>query len=263
LQAELAVRERAEEQIRALNAALEDRVVQRTAQLEAAVKELDAFSYSISHDLRAPIRAMDGFSGILLQRYAAQLPAEPQRYLQLVRDNAQRMGQLVDDLLAFSRLSRQPLVTQRVAPAELARQVLAELAAECEGRCIHVSIGELPSCQAAPALLKQVLANLLANALKFTSGREVAVVEVGCRTEDGQDVYFVKDNGAGFDMRYASKLFGVFRRLHTAEEYPGTGVGLAIVQRIVERHGGRVWAEAAVDQGATFYFTLGGDGSHE
>jgi light-regulated signal transduction histidine kinase (bacteriophytochrome) len=238
---------------------LERRVIERTAQLAAANQELEAFSYSISHDLRAPLRAINGFARILLEEHAPHLADEAQEYLALVRDNAQQMGQLINDLLAFSYLSRQLLTKQLVAPADLVRQVFSDLHAAQEGRDVNLVVGALPLCQADPALLKQVLVNLLANALKFTSRREVAVIEVGCREEQEEHVYFVKDNGVGFNMAYADKLFGVFQRLHRAEEYEGTGVGLAIVQRIIHRHGGRIWAEAAVDQGATFYFTLGGE----
>jgi signal transduction histidine kinase len=242
---------------------LEQRVIERTAQLEAANKELEAFSYSISHDLRAPLRAIHGFSRILLEEHAPHLADEAQRYLHLVRDNAQRMGQLIDDLLAFARLSRQPLKCQRVVCADLVRQVLEDLSGEHAGRRVDIAVGDLPLCQADPALLKQVLVNLCMNALKFTRQREVAVIEIGCCEASGECVYFVKDNGIGFDMQYVGKLFGVFQRLHRANEYDGTGVGLAIVQRIISRHGGRVWAEAAVNQGATFYFTLGGDMVHD
>ena len=238
---------------------LEQRVIERTAQLEAANHELEAFSYSISHDLRAPLRAINGFARILLEEYAPHLADDAQEYLQLIRDNAQHMGQLIDDLLAFARLSRQPLTKQPVAPADLVRQALNELRAMQGERRIDFRIGDLPLCQADPALLKQVFINLLANALKFTSRREVAVIKVGCREEQGEPVYFVKDNGVGFNMAYVDKLFGVFQRLHRADEYEGTGVGLAIVQRIIHRHGGRIWAEAAVNQGATFSFTLGGE----
>jgi len=236
---------------------LEEELKQTAAELARSNAELESFSYSVSHDLRAPLRAVDGFARILIEDYAPQLKPEAQRYLDLVRDNARRMGQLIDDLLAFSRLSRQPLTTRPIAPADLARQVLDDLRREQEGRRVDIVIGELPACQADPALLRQVFVNLLGNALKFTRGREVARIEVGCREIDGERAYFVQDNGAGFDMQYAHKLFGVFQRLHRAEDYAGTGVGLAIVQRIVHRHGGRAWAEAEVDKGATFYFTIG------
>jgi len=239
-------------------AELEARVRARTAELEAANHELEAFSYSVSHDLRAPLRAIQGFARILLDTYAPSLPDQAQHYLHLVVDSAQHMGQLIEDLLAFSRMSRQPLTKQPVALAALVRQVLQDLRPLQGARHIDVCMGTLPLCQADPALLKQVMSNLLANALKFTSRRAAAVIEVGWRQEQGEAIYFVKDNGAGFDMAYADKLFGVFQRLHRADEYEGTGVGLAIVQRIIHRHGGRIWAEAAVEQGATFSFTLGG-----
>ena len=236
------------------------------AQLEAANKELEAFSYSVSHDRRAPLRAMDGFSRILIEKHASGLPEEAQRYLHLVRTNAQRMGQLVDDLLTFSRLNRQSLKKQLVSPASIVHQCLNELRGEQDGRRVEISIGELPACQGDPALVKRVWLNLIGNALKYTRKREVAQIEVGAQT-DAQapdvSIYFVRDNGVGFDMQYADKLFGVFQRLHRAEEYEGTGVGLAIVQRIVQRHGGRAWVEATVDQGATFYFTLEMGAAHE
>jgi signal transduction histidine kinase len=239
-------------------ATLERRVAERTAELRAANRELEAFSYSVSHDLRAPLRAITGFSRILLEDYAPQLPDEAQHYLKIVDNGGQHMGQLIDDLLTFSRLGRMELRKQPVATADLVRQVLADLQAEQSGRQVEITLGDLPPCRAEPSLLRQVFVNLLHNALKYSRNREVARIEVGCRECDGEQVYFVKDNGVGFDMQYAQKLFGVFQRLHRAEEYEGTGVGLAIVQRIVDRHGGRVWAEAALDQGATFYFTLKG-----
>jgi light-regulated signal transduction histidine kinase (bacteriophytochrome) len=236
---------------------LEARVAARTAELSAANKELEAFSYSVSHDLRAPLRAIDGFSRILLEEYVAGLPEDAQHYFKLVRDGAQQMGRLIDDLLAFSRLSRQPLSMRPIDAAALIHQCLEELQPEIDGRQIELTIGAMPYRQGDPALLKQVWFNLIANALKYTRRRNTARIEIGSRAENGQAIYFVKDNGAGFDMRYADKLFGVFQRLHRTEEYEGTGVGLAIVQRIIHRHGGRVWAEAAVGQGATFSFTLG------
>jgi light-regulated signal transduction histidine kinase (bacteriophytochrome) len=258
VQHELAERAKAEAEVHALSIELEQRVVARTAELAAANKELEAFSYSVSHDLRAPLRAIDGFGRILLEEYSADLPEQGQRYFQLIRGNAQQMGRLIDDLLAFARLSRQPLRKRSVDPAELVRECLDELRAEQDGRQVETRIGELLECAADPALLKQVWINLLANALKYTRQREPAVIEIASQAEGAETIYIVRDNGVGFDMRYSDKLFGVFQRMHRAEDYEGTGVGLAIVQRIIHRHGGRIWAEAAVGRGATFYFTLGG-----
>ncbi|MCL4505199.1 MAG: ATP-binding protein [Chloroflexi bacterium] len=239
-------------------------------ELAAANKELEAFSYSVSHDLRAPLRAIDGFSRILMEDYATQLDPEALRYFNLVRDNSRQMGNLVDDLLSFSRLSRQALRKQSVKTTALVRQSLDELRAETNGRRVEFTVGDpspfgsaqdgsgqaLPECQADPNLLKQVWINLLSNALKYTRKREVARIEIGWKKENDEQVFFVKDNGVGFDMKYVHKLFGIFQRLHRSEDYEGTGVGLAIVQRIVHRHGGRVWAESQVDDGATFYFSL-------
>ncbi|HTJ00522.1 MAG TPA: PAS domain S-box protein [Dongiaceae bacterium] len=231
---------------------------QSNRKLEAANRELEAFSYSVSHDLRAPLRAVNGFADIVLEDYGAQLPEEGRRFLERIRNGGKRMGELIDDLLTFSRLSRQPLKLQPVDTDRLVRQVLDELQPQHEGRAVELRVRPLPACQADPALLKQVWFNLLSNAIKYTRGRNPAVVEVGSTEQSGAVVYFVGDNGTGFDMQFADKLFGVFQRLHRADEFEGTGVGLAIVQRVVHRHGGQVWAEAAVDRGARFSFTLNG-----
>jgi two-component system sensor histidine kinase/response regulator len=269
-QEELTRRKQAEADILLRSQELDEankRLLEANHALALANNELEAFSYSVSHDLRAPLRAIDGFSRILHQEYAATLSEAAQQYLQDIRANSQRMGRLIDDLLGFARLSRQPLKKQTVGPAALVRQCLEELRGERKGRCVEVQVGDLPCCQADPALLKQVFTNLLSNALKYTGKRPTALIETGGRIEadgragaTGQCTYFVKDNGVGFDMRYADKLFGVFQRLHRAEDYDGTGVGLAIVQRIVHRHGGRVWAESQPNLGATFYFTLAAAG---
>jgi len=250
-------RKRDEEEIKALNAALD----QRAVQLETANRELEAFSYSISHDLRAPLRAMSGFAHILLEDHAAELSAEAAECAQIIAANARQMGELIDDLLAFAHLGRQSLKKQAVAPTQMAHALVDEMHGKLNGRRVRIQIDEMMDCQADPALLKQVYANLIGNALKYTRERDPALIEIGCIAEENNNraIYFVKDNGIGFDMRYADKLFGVFQRLHSAAEYEGTGVGLALVQRIVQRHGGRVWAEALPDHGATFYFTLTGE----
>jgi signal transduction histidine kinase len=251
------------EEVDSINRQLQGKVgevTQRTQELEAANRELEAFSYSVSHDLRAPLRAINGFTSILFEDYADALPAEARRYLQRVKDSGEHMGHLVDDLLNFSRLGRQAVRRQRVSIRSLVDRAMTELSPALEGRHVEVVIGELPDGDCDPALVEQVFVNLLSNAFKYSRRREHARVEVGVAegTDDPGPVFFVRDNGAGFDMEYAGKLFGVFQRLHRAEEFEGTGVGLAIVQRVVERHGGRVWAEAKVDEGATFYFTLKG-----
>jgi signal transduction histidine kinase len=238
-------------------------VTERTHQLEAANHELEAFSYSVSHDLRAPLRAISGFTAILLEDYSSALPEEGLGYLDRVKQNGDHMGHLIDDLLDFSRLGRQALRVQRVRTRAVVDRALAQLAPVIAGHQVELVVGDLPDCDSDPDLLEQVFVNLLSNAFKYSGKREGARVEVGARADDSSagPVYFVKDNGAGFDMRYVEKLFGVFQRLHRREDYEGTGVGLAIVQRIVARHGGRVWAEAKVNQGATFYFTLSKGGA--
>ncbi len=225
-------------------------------QLETANKELESFSYSVSHDLRAPLRAMDGFSRILQEDFGPALEPQAKHYLERIRANANRMGELVDDLLAFSRLGRQALKLAPVEPAALVVQAWDELAAERAGREVLLEVAALPACLADAGLLRQVFVNLLGNALKYSRRRAQAQITVGCQLGQSDPRYFVGDNGVGFDMAYADKLFGVFQRLHRPEEYEGTGVGLAIVARIVQRHGGQIWAEAKLDEGATFYFTL-------
>jgi len=235
---------------------LTQQVLTRTHQLESANKELEAFSYSVSHDLRAPLRSIDGFSRILMEDHAPALPADVVRLLGIVRNNTQQMGRLIDDLLAFSRLSRQPINRQMVNTVDLVQQVMEILRTDLENRKVEIEIGELPICQGDPILLKQVWVNLLSNACKFTREREAARIQIGCLQENGEQVYFVKDNGVGFDMQYANKLFGVFQRLHRSDQFEGTGVGLAIVQRIIHRHEGRIWVEAEPNVGATFFFTV-------
>jgi PAS domain S-box-containing protein len=255
---DVTARRQAEEALRQLNASLEQRVIERTIQLEAANKDLEAFSYSVSHDLRAPLRAISGFSRIVLEDHAATLDPEGSRYLHMVDKSARQMGQLIDDLLTFSRTGRQPLTVQTVNTTDVVNACLADLKDMQENRHVTISVGDLPDCEADASLLKQVWLNLLGNALKYTRKRDPAVITIGSRREGGTDGFFVEDNGAGFDMKYADKLFGVFQRLHLTDDYEGTGVGLALVQRIVQRHGGRVWAEAKLNLGATFHFTLTG-----
>lgn len=230
--------------------------------LAAANEELTAFNHSVSHDLRAPLRAVDGLSELLLSNFSAHLPAEAQRFLATMNLSVKRMQRLVDDLLRFSSLGSQALHLKRVDMTTIVHSVLNELRHEQQSREVEVRIGELPRTEGDPAMLRQALANLLSNAYKFTRHQAHPVVEVGARTEaDGTPTFFVRDNGAGFDMARAQRLFGVFQRLHRSDEFEGTGVGLSIVQRIVDRHRGRIWAEAAVGRGATFYFTLPPDRS--
>ncbi|HAZ08191.1 MAG TPA: hypothetical protein DCZ01_06660 [Elusimicrobia bacterium] len=253
-----AERKRVQDEVLRLNGELEERVRARTALVESVNKELEAFAYSVAHDLRAPLRAMDGFSQILMEDYAPKLEPECRRYLGLVRKSAQTMGRLIDDLLAFTRLSRQDMDNSPVSMEAVVRAAIASLDLPSQGRQARFQVGELAPCAGDFVLLKQVWVNLLSNALKFTRARPQALIEIDSHDEAGETVYRVKDNGVGFDMRHADKLFKVFSRLHPAQEYEGTGVGLAIVARVVERHGGRVWARAEPDRGAEFLFTLGG-----
>ncbi len=228
------------------------------AELAASVKELEAFTYSVSHDLRAPLRHISGFSRILTEEYGPNLPSDAQHHLQRIQDGTRRMGQLVDDLLNLARVGRRDLSLQVSGLKSLVDEVIAELEPECTGRQIEWRIADLPFVDCDPGLMKQVFQNLLSNAIKFTRPRSQAVIEVGRKDQDGTAVVFVRDNGVGFNMKYADKLFGVFQRLHRPEDFEGTGVGLATVQRIIQKHGGgRIWAEAELDKGATFYFTLG------
>jgi PAS domain S-box-containing protein len=250
----------AKDRINKLNEELEQRVIERTAELNVANEQLESFSYSVSHDLRAPLRAMDGFSRILLEDFQSELSEQSRRFLQIIRDNANQMGRLIDDLLSFSRISRKLPKKRLVAIGDVVEEALRAVDGERLGREVEVNIGPLPQCEVDPALVQQVFVNLLTNALKYSRKKQPAIIEVGCRDLENRNdgpVFFVKDNGVGFDMNYAHKLFEVFQRLHKQEEYEGTGVGLAIVQRIIQRHGGTIWAEAEVDKGATFYFTLG------
>ncbi len=246
-------------QIRPLATKLVDAETQarsRTAEVEAANRELEAFSYSVSHDLRAPLRHIAGFAEMLAEGCSSALSAAGLRYLGVISDSVKQMGRLIDDLLLFSQMGRVEMRQTRVSMAELVKQALQELAGDANGRNIKWDIQSLPDVSGDFSMLKQVWANLLSNAIKYTRPRDLAKIEIGSRRENGELEFHVRDNGAGFDMKYAEKLFGVFQRLHRAEEFEGTGVGLANVRRIVARHGGRTWAQAKVDEGATFYFTL-------
>ncbi len=247
----------AEDEVRRLNADLEGRVQARTAELEAALREMEAFSYSVAHDLRAPIRAIHGFNTILTEDYGAALDDEGRRLLETVGRSARRMGLLIDDLLDFSRTGRTEMRTSCVEMTETARLVLDEAVSIHERSRYTVRVAALPPAEADPNLVEVVFRNLFSNAVKFSAGREHPVVEVGSREADGVAAYYVKDNGVGFDQKYVGKLFGIFQRLHAMDEFVGTGIGLALVKRIVERHGGRVWAKGEPDRGATFWFTLG------
>jgi signal transduction histidine kinase len=243
-------------EIRQLNTDLERRVAQRTAELEATNRELEAFSYSVSHDLRAPVRHIAGFSELLQKRTHSVLDDVSNRYLMNIADSAWRMGNLIDDLLMFSRMGRAELQATEVPLDELVADVIRDLEPDLRDRQVRFAVGALPTVQADPAMLRMVLINLVSNAVKYTSPRAEAHIEIAAEERDGETVVSVKDNGVGFDMAYRDKLFGVFQRLHAAEEFEGTGIGLANVRRIIHRHGGRTWAEGEVDRGATFYFSL-------
>jgi signal transduction histidine kinase len=256
LHSEIRARQSAEDEIRQANDELENRVTQRTAELRQINQELEAFTYSVSHDLRAPLRHLNGFSRILEAEYSGRLPAEARHYLDRIANAATHMTTLVEDLLSLSKIGRQELQKKRVSLRELVGEARSELAEDGGATAIEWRVEELPEVEGDPALLKLVLTNLLSNAVKFTSHEPRAVIEIGSRDEGEETVVFVRDNGAGFEPRYADKLFGVFQRLHRQDEFPGTGIGLATVQRIVHRHNGRVWADSQVGRGASFYFSL-------
>ena len=249
-------RKRAEDEIRRLNASLETRVLQRTAELEASNKELDAFAYSVSHDLRAPLRSLDGFSDALLEDYADVLDDVGKDYLNRLQRNVGRMGRMIDDLLSLSRATRADLERRKVDLTALSQDVMTELRAADPDRQVTLVVPDGLVAEADPHLLRLALQNLMANAWKFTGKRADAEIEVGRTVRAGERFFFVRDNGVGFDMAYAGKLFDAFQRLHTTAEFQGTGIGLAIVARVIRRHGGRICAEAEVDRGATFYFNL-------
>jgi hypothetical protein len=256
-EAELALR-RTEEELRRLNAELELRVRQRTTELQAAVDELEAFSYSVSHDLRAPLRSIDGFSQAIVEDFGRSLDPEARRHLERIVAATQRMGQLIDDLLKLSRVTRWDMKRESVDLTDIAGKVAAELGRQMPDRQVSITVAPGMTAEGDPRLVRIAFENLLNNAWKFTGQRADASIEVGKTSQDGLGtVFYVRDNGAGFDPTYADKLFGAFQRLHAASEFPGTGIGLATVRRIVNRHGGRVWAEAKPGEGACFYFTLG------
>ncbi|WGQ09214.1 ATP-binding protein [Pedobacter gandavensis] len=246
----------AEDEVRQLNDELEQKVAERTAQLESVNKELESFSYSVSHDLRAPIRAINGYTKILVEDYEAVIDEDGVKILQSIINNSKKMGELIDDLLAFSKLGRKQVTVSTVDMLDLVDQVKEEVLLEQHKNLPEFNIAKLPNAIADKSLIKQVWINLISNAIKYSRHKEKTTIEIGSYQEDDHIVYFVKDGGAGFDMQYYDKLFGVFQRLHSQEEFEGTGIGLAIVHRIVQRHQGKVWAESTLNEGSCFYFSL-------
>jgi light-regulated signal transduction histidine kinase (bacteriophytochrome) len=263
LASEIAERMLAQDEVNRLNTGLEQRVAERTQQLQDANGQLEAFSYSVAHDLKAPLRAISGYSRIVLEDCAPQLDKDARRYLESIVSGTQRMGRLIEDLLAFSHQGSKEMTPSGIDMGELAGSVFEELRSAAPERKIEWRLQPLLPARGDRAMIRQVWVNLLSNAVKFTEPGDNARIEVGCsRNGSDHNIYYVKDNGAGFDMKYSGKLFGVFQRLHSGQEFEGTGVGLAIVQRVVQRHGGSVWAEGKVNEGATFHFTLPTEGDH-
>ncbi len=253
---DISARAQAETEIRELNRELENKVAERTARLEATNLELESFSYSVSHDLRAPLRSIDGFSQALLEDYEEDLDDTGKDYLHRVRNASQRMGQLIDDLLELSRLTQGDVHRGEIDLSALALEIAAGLRDKSPDRQVDVSVEEGIIADGDERLIRVMMENLLGNAWKYSAGEELAKIEIGVVQQDGQDAFYVRDNGVGFDMAYSDRLFGVFQRLHDGSEFEGTGIGLATVQRIINRHGGRIWAEGVVGEGATFFFTL-------
>ena len=246
----------AERQIIDLNHGLEEKIIERTKELEVANKELESFSYSVSHDLRAPLRAISGYSNILAEDYNDKMDAEGKRILKAIATNSKHMGQLIDDLLNFSRLGRKEISLQNVNMSTIVKSCIKELLSGSITNKLTLHIDKLPNAAADPAMMRPVWTNLIDNAIKYSIKKEKPIITIGHKEDDLNNIYFISDNGAGFDMHYADKLFGVFQRLHSQEEFEGTGVGLALVSRIIYKHGGTIWASAEVDKGATFYFSL-------
>lgn len=252
LRDEIAERRRAEKEIKKLNQDLE----RRTIELEAANKELEAFSYSVSHDLRNPVLAIGGFSRLLLEKYSSHLDGKGHHYLDIILSSTQNMCQLIDDILAFSHSGHRQIEFSNIDMEELAKALFEELKGITLGRMLRLNLNPLPPARCDRSMVRQVFMNLLSNAIKFTKFKETGMIEIGGWIQNGENIYYVRDNGAGFDMEKANELFSVFKRLHNTEEFEGNGVGLALVKRIIHQHGGRVWAEGKINEGATFYFSL-------